>query len=221
MFINFLVEDASGKKMLEILLSKMLPAESGVAYKIHSYKGIGHIPVKGVTAPKAVKARMLLDNLPKLIGGLGNVARKSGFEMAIVVVCDLDDNDEKTFRKMLYDLRAKIVSAPRTYFCLAIEEGEAWLLGDIAAVVAAYPRCKRDVLNRYKNDSICGTWELMADAVEVGGAAALKRGGYQMIGFAKYRWAETIAPNMRIAANKSSSFHEFVKTVMGIKEIAD
>lgn len=217
MFINFLIEDASGKKMLEILLSKMLPVESGVAYKIYAYKGVGHIPVRGSTTPKAVRARMLLDNLPKLIGGLGNVARKSGFEMVIVVVCDLDDNDEKAFRKMLHELLAKIASAPRTYFCLAIEEGEAWLLGDIPAVIAAYPRCKQDVLNRYKNDSICGTWELLADAVEVGGAATLKTGGYQMIGSAKCRWAEAIAPNMRISDNKSRSFNDFVKTVDEIK----
>ena len=58
---------------------------------------------------------------------------------------------------------------PQACFCLAIEEGEAWFLGDIPAIKQAYPKAKDTVLNRYVNDSICGTWELLADAVFPGG----------------------------------------------------
>ena len=217
MFINFLIEDTSGKKMLEILLRKMLPEETGIAYKVHSYRGLGRIPVRGTVPTEAIKARTLLDNLPRLIRGFGNVAAKSGFEMVVVIVCDLDDNDKAAFLGQLQSLLRSIVQAPPTFFCLAIEEGEAWLLGDIPAVIAAYPHCKRDVLNRYRNDSICGTWELLANAVESGGAVSLKKGGYQMIGSAKCRWAEMITPHMIVATNKSGSFNDFVATVEKIK----
>ena len=48
---------------------------------------------------------------------------------------------------------------------MAIEEGEAWLLGDIPAIQSVYPNAKNAVLNGYENDSICGTWEKLADAV--------------------------------------------------------
>ena len=218
MFVHFLIEDASGKKMLEVLLRKMLPEETGVAYKIHAYKGVGHIPIKGSVSVETVRARALLDNLPRIIRGLGTVAVKSGFEMAVVVVCDLDDNNKEAFLAQLQGLLKQIASPPPTFFCLATEEGEAWLLGDVPAIIAAYPHCRREVLRQYKNDSICGTWELLADAVEAGGVAALRKGGYQMIGSAKCRWAETITPHMDVVSNKSSSFKHFVRTVEKIRE---
>ena len=65
----------------------------------------------------------------------------------------------------------------RPRFCLAIEEGEAWLLGDIPAIKKAYPQARDAVLNGYGNDSICGTWELLADAVVRGGSTALDKEG--------------------------------------------
>ena len=51
---------------------------------------------------------------------------------------------------------------PETRFCIAIEEGEAWLLGDYQAVEAAYPSVDWNVLRGYRNDEICGTWERLA-----------------------------------------------------------
>lgn len=213
MFINFLIEDASGKKMLDILLPKLLPQEQGGAYKVYSYKGVGRIPAKGTVPVDKIRARALLDNLPKIIGGLGTTALKSGFEMAVVVVCDLDRNCKSEFLGQLQGVLHGIGNPPPTYFCLAIEEGEAWLLGDVSAIRAAFPHCKGAVLRKYRNDSICGTWELLADAVEPGGAAALKKGGYQVIGAAKCKWAEAITPHMIVDDNKSPSFNSFVATV--------
>jgi hypothetical protein len=96
-----------------------------------------------------------------------------------------------------------------TRFCLAIEEGEAWLLGDIPAVKQAYPKAKGAVLQTYENDSICGTWELLADAVYEGGAKALKDKGWMAVGVEKSRWASEITPLMDVAGNKSPSFRSF------------
>jgi hypothetical protein len=79
-------------------------------------------------------------------------------------------------------------------------------LGDFAAVKSAYQNAKDDVLDSYENDSICGTWEVLADAVYAGGARALSRKGWQAVGAEKSRWAETISPRMDIEINASPSF---------------
>lgn len=55
------------------------------------------------------------------------------------------------------------------------EEIEAWLLGDRHALLSAYPHAKMHVLNTYVQDSICGTWEVLADAVYPGGTSKLSR----------------------------------------------
>ncbi|MBN2737768.1 MAG: hypothetical protein JXR70_12360 [Spirochaetales bacterium] len=92
---------------------------------------------------------------------------------------------------------------------LAIDEGEAWFLGDIQAIKAVYPKAKDSVLNAYKNDSICGTWEKLADAVYHGGSSVLSAKGWQIIGAEKSRWAENITPHMDAANNRSPRFQYF------------
>ena len=90
------------------------------------------------------------------------------------------DNDSRDCKKFLAELRAilnRCDPAPITLFRLAIEEMEAWFLGDRHALLAAYPRAKKDVLGRYEQDSICGTWELLADAIYPGGQAAVRKVG--------------------------------------------
>lgn len=89
---------------------------------------------------------------------------------------------------------------------VAIEEGEAWLLGDISAVRTAYPKANTNILKGYSNDSICGTWEKLADAVYPGGAAALSLRGWQAIGAEKTVWAASITPHMDVHHNDSPSF---------------
>ena len=108
---------------------------------------------------------------------------------------------------------------PKTLFRIAIEEGEAWLLGDRAAVKLAYPNAREGILNGYVQDSICGTWEALADAVHPGGSSPLKSVGYPVAGVAKCDWAREIAPHMDIKSNKSKSFQVFrdgVKSLAGI-----
>lgn len=65
MHIKFLIEDSSGKKLLEILLPKIL-GEQGYthSWKLHSYKGVGHLSTKIQTAEDAAN-RQLLNQLPK------------------------------------------------------------------------------------------------------------------------------------------------------------
>lgn len=62
--------------------------------------------------------------------------------------------------------------------CLSIEEGEAWLLGDAEAIFEACPHVNKSHLQSYVPDSLCRTWEVLADLMERGGAAALHAMGY-------------------------------------------
>jgi hypothetical protein len=63
------------------------------------------------------------------------------------------------------------------------------------------------VLDAYVQDSVCGTWELMADALVRGGRAALqKRGSALPI---KREWARDIAPQLDPSKNVSPSFQAF------------
>jgi len=97
--------------------------------------------------------------------------------------------------------------------CFAIEEGEAWLLGDKTAIKLAFPNAKDSILGSYKYDSICNTWELLADALEKGGASKLKENGYKKVGEAKSNWAIKIGQKMDLDTNKSKSFCYFLEKV--------
>jgi hypothetical protein len=79
-------------------------------------------------------------------------------------------------------------------------------LGDQEALLAAYPRARRNVLDKYVQDSACDTWELLADAVHSGGSAAIRKAGWPLPGQVKHAWAEKIAPLMDPERNLSPSF---------------
>ncbi|EAW46425.1 hypothetical protein N9414_06869 [Nodularia spumigena CCY9414] len=205
MHFEILIEDKSGKTALEILVPKIINTEEHT-FKIHFYKGIGHIP-KNLTSTSDPKKRILLDQLPRLIQGYGNTL--SHFPAVLIIVCDLDDRCLSAFRNELLELVNSCHPQPKTQFCIAIEEGEAWYLGDLAAVKAAYPSAKQAVLNSYTNDEICGTWEKLADAVYSGGSQKLSKLAYEVIGKEKATWAAKISPLMDIDNNQSPSFCYF------------
>jgi len=78
-----------------------------------------------------MKGRFFLENLPKLLKGYGRTqAGRTGFSEVVILVCDLDDKCLKAFRKELIGILDACDPKPETRFCMAIEEGEAWLLGD-------------------------------------------------------------------------------------------
>ena len=204
MHFEILVEDVSGKRALDVLIPKIIGDEH--TFRVIDYRGVGRIP-KNLKSSTDAEARILLDRLPTLLRGYG---RSSGSNPAVViVVCDLDDRCLKTFRQELFAVLNTCNPKPMTRFCIAVEEGEAWLLGDIPAIRKAYPRAKKDVLNRYKNDAICGTWEHLADAVFIKGSGALKKQGWRAVGREKSAWAENVAPHMDVDANASPSFRYF------------
>lgn len=209
MHVEFLVEDVSGKAALEILIPKIID-QSTNSFRVVSYRGIGRIP-SGMSSKQGADKRILLDQLPRLLQGYGQtfVGGGDGYSAAVVVVCDLDNKDLHTFKSELDELLKKCNPAPIALFCIAIEEGEAWLLGDPEAVRKAYPHAKPDILSGYVNDAICGTWETLANAIHTGGVSAIKAIGWPEAGRLKSEWALRISPHMDVDANHSPSFQYF------------
>ena len=217
MHFEVLVEDQSGKKVFDILIPKIIGSEH--SFKVHAYRGIGDIP-KNLKSSTDASKRILLDQLPRLLRGYGRTfaGYRKDYPAAVIVVCDLDDKCLKAFRQDLFAVLGACNPRPETRFCIAIEEGEAWLLGDIPAIKTAYPNARNNILNSYTNDAICGTWELLADAISQGGANGLKNKGWQVVGTEKSIWATNIAPYMDVKNNKSPSFRYFwqkIQELMG------
>ena len=204
MHFEILVEDQSGKEALDILLPKIIDVRD--TFKVRGYKGIGHIP-KNLSSAANAGTRLLLNQLPVLLRAYGKTY--ANYPAAVVVVCDLDSKCLKKFRQELFAVLNACNPKPETRFCIAIEEGEAWLLGDIPAIKKAYPQARDNILSGYKCDSICGTWELLADAVVRGGSTALTKRGWQAVGREKSIWAIRIAPLMNVEKNASPSFCYF------------
>ena len=202
MHIEILVEDSSGEKLLDILLPRLLGTKGNPhTWRLHAYKGIGRIPGGLVTKSDPAK-RMLLDQLPKLLRGYGNTP---GID-AVVVVVDSDKRDCATFLAELQAVADACDPGPNTLFRIAIEEIEAWYFGDHEALMEAYPKARREVLEKYVQDSVCDTWELLADAIRPGGSLAIKKAGWPLPGQVKDEWAQKIAPFMEPERNVSPSF---------------
>lgn len=209
MHFEILVEDISGKNILDILLPKIIGDPH--TFKVHSFKGIGHIP-KNLHHKNDRGKEFLLSQLPQILKAYGK--NFENYQGAVIIVCDLDNKNREQFYSELNNILNSCNPKPLAEFCFAIEEGEAWLLGDIAAIKAAYPTAKESVMNSYKNDSICGTWELLADAIYPNGRAALSNQGFHLIGKNKSEWAKKIGSHMDIGANLSPSFQFFKNTLL-------
>jgi hypothetical protein len=135
MHIEILVEDSSGSKLVEAVLPNVIgPQGEPHTWRVHSYKGIGRLPA-GLSATADPTKRALLNRLPQLLSGYG----KTPSIDAVVVVLDNDRRDCNAFLYELRDLLKNCNPAPTTLFRLAIEEMEAWFLGDKQALLAALP----------------------------------------------------------------------------------
>ncbi len=94
-------------------------------------------------------------------------------------------------------------------FRIAIEETEAFYLGDPQAIKKAFPQANLRKLRNYVQDSVCGTWEVFREVVRAQSED-------------KVRWAERMACHLGIewrgrGANPSPSFQQFCK---GLRKLA-
>ena len=138
-----------------------------------------------------------------------------GTSASLFIVLDSDDRNPKGFMEELEGVATKNTICMDYVFCIAVEEVEAWLLGDESAIEQAYPNYKKNVLHGYTQDSVCGTWEILADVVYKGGIREIKKRkmSYMEIGKLKSEWAEKIGDKMTLKKNQSQSFQIFYNAI--------
>lgn len=209
MHFEFLVEGQAELTALSILMRHIL-CEYGEphTWRIHKHRGIGRIPDNPAERPNK-NDQTLLHNLPSKLRAYGDEDRK---DVVVVVLVDLDSRaDCKIFKDSLIDLLAYCPNRPNTLFRIAIEELEAWFLGDKEAIRGAYPDVKEGVLNGYVQDSQCGTWEKLAEAAYPGGLAKLGQHGKRSVRILEQKriWAKEICPLIDVGRNQSPSFQTF------------
>ncbi len=197
--IEVLVEDYSTKAALENLLPKILPAN--VSSEIRSFQG----------------KTDLLKKLPQRLQGYRAWLPD---DWRIVVLCDRDNQDCQALKQQLEDYARDTgfttkSSATDDQFTIlnriAIEELEAWFLGDAAAINRAYPKIPTDFTTRkrYRNpDTIKGAWEALE--------ALLQGKKYHLGGLNKVEAARNISQYMEPDRNCSESFQCFYQGLRSV-----
>ena len=155
--------------------------------------------------------RDLLDKLPGRLRGYAKMfPGQPG--LRVVVLVDRDRADCVLLKKRLEEV-AKHAGVPtravnrgnhRALNRIAIEELEAWLLGDIPALAKAYPRVPGTLSARAEfrdPDKIRNTWEKLE--------AVLQEHGYHLAGLPKITVARAVARLMTPTENRSPSFRHF------------
>lgn len=209
MHFEFLVEGQTELTVLSILMEKIIGVYGkNNTWKIHKHRGIGELPDDPKVKPDKNNPT-LLHNLPSKLQAYGKEQLNN---LVIVILVDLDDNDCRKMKERMQKLLDYCPKKPNAWFCLAIEELEAWFLGDHQAIKQAYPAARLDILDSYKQDSICGTWEKLAEIIYPDGFEALiKAGTKRSISTLKQKqiWAKKISQFMDVDQNLSPSFQYF------------
>lgn len=209
MHFEILVEGQSDLTALSSGIIQELLGDYGSphTWKIHKHQGIGNFPDDPLGAPNP-KNRTLLHNLPSKLRAYGKALEN---DSAVVVLIDLDDKDKQNLAQNFLLILDSCTPSPIARLTIAEEEMEAWFLGDRQAILDSYPEVQLQTLDRYQQDSICGTWEVLADAIYPGGLNNLQKSGSRstLILEQKREWAKRISPNMRRIRNISPSYLQF------------
>jgi hypothetical protein len=190
------VEGPSEEAFLKGWLPRFLP--SAHTFKIIPHRGKGKLSGDPSRKPDP-KRQGLLDQLPAKLRAYGKALRPDTDRVVILV--DLDDDACHALKKRLVTLLKFCEPRPIVLFRIAIEEVEAFYLGDRNAIKVAFPRARLHKMKSYVQDSICGTWELFQMVI---GAQSED----------KVAWAESMGRYLTVnwkgpRANLSPSFQQF------------
>jgi len=184
MHIEFLVEEPSMEMALKSIVPKII--ETQHTFQFHNFQD----------------KKKLLKRLSKRMQAYANFLPS---DWRIVIVVDRDNDDCKKLKQKLCTASRVVIKKKGNVVLhrIAIEELEAWFLGDIPAIRVEFPKVPANLEKNKKfrdPDAIKGgTWETLDKL--------LKDYGYQ--GLFKTQFAQRIAPNMNVENNRSKSFQVF------------
>lgn len=199
MTIHVLVEGPSERAFLDRWAPRLLPGQD---VRVHPHQGKGSLP-KAVDAPPNPKARGLLDQLPAKLRGL---AAALDHELdGVLVLLDADDDSVDALAGGIRAVAEHCAPQLRVRVSVAVEETEAFYLGDLRALQHAYPAADLKAARAYVPDSICGTWELFGRVVGDGGGN-------------KVAWAEAMGPHVTTqpAQSRSPSFRDTIQQIRAL-----
>jgi len=183
MHLEAYVEEPSAKEALDQLLPRVLGAEH--SFKVHPFRG----------------KQQLLGEIPSRLRGY---SRWLPPDWRVVVLVDEDREDCHALKQRLVEHARSVGLGDRVLCRVAVEELEAWFLGDVEAIRAVYPKVPATLARRAglrDPDGVKGgTWEALD--------RALRRAGYPQ-GLVKTAAAREIATHMDPDRNWSHSFCVF------------
>lgn len=210
MKLHVFVEGRSEEALLLRLLPRLCP-EHG--FQIYPHRGRGQLAAQTAHSRKKTDQPPrgrdgLLDRLPQTLTVFGRLDPQTD---RVVVLLDLDAHDDcRQLLDRLHALREEVAPRLACLFRLAIEETEAWYLGDLPAVKRAFKGQKLDLaaLTGYEPDGIGKTWERFAQLVR----DPAER---------KVAWAERMGEHLSVAHegrdSRSPSFRTFCA---GVRRLA-
>lgn len=192
MHLEVLVEESSAEAVVRRVVAAATPATA--TYEVRVFDG----------------KTDLLGSLPDRLRGYRSWAIDG---LRIMVLVDRDTEDCLQLKSRLEALAHGAGFTTRTSansgsfeVCnrIAVEELEAWFLGDEPALRAAFPRLKPFAAKaQYRDpDKIAGAWETAE--------RLLQRASYYQAGLRKRDLSLRVAPLMNIGENRSASFATFV-----------
>lgn len=184
MSIHILVEGSSERAFFDRWVPRFLPAQN---VTIHPHQGKGSLPKVWNDRPD-VKKRGLLDQLPATLRGLAGSPNVDG----VLILLDADDDDAAALQAHIIAVAEQCAPYLHVRVSVAVEETEAFYLGDLRALARAYPEADLEAARAYVPDSICGTWELFGEIIGDDGGN-------------KVAWAETMGPRVTTQPGQSRS----------------
>jgi hypothetical protein len=185
MHLEVLVEEPSAEAALDDLLRRIAPECS---VKIHAHAG----------------KHDLLGQLPAKIRAYSHILKVQP-DWRVILLVDEDRQDCRKLKKRVTDLGRSVGMRQNLLTRIAVEELEAWFLGDVGALIAAFPGVPPSLAERrgFRDpDGVAGgTWEALE--------RVLQQAGYFHGGLRKIEAARAIAKRMNVEENQSRSFRVF------------
>lgn len=200
MQVDVYVEELSAEVALRNLLPHLLPGDCLVRY--FTFRGKS-------------------DPLAKLPQRLASYRGRPAGDWRVLVLVDRDNDDCTELRARLDGMAHQRQLATRpgpgaeqrlVLNRIAVEELEAWFMGDVEALRAAYPRVSATLHRQAKYrdpDAIAGTWEALE--------RVLRRAGYYGdAGMPKIEVARNVSQHMDPERNTYHSFQVFARGVRAL-----